>query len=245
MKTFVTGGVTAAYRIPETATKIRASVGTGAKAPSLYQQFSIYGPTRVGDPALRPEESLGFDAGIDQSLLNGRLNLSATLFHNKFSDLINFDFRRGVAGNFGPVGQYVNVARARTQGIELAADGIIVEGVLRARASYTYLDAIDETTKFKLARRPAHKGRFSLVYTPLPKLTIEPTLYLVGERFSSRNKRLKLAPYARLDMRVSYQFNDTFSAYVRAENVTDARYQEIKDYGTTGRANYVGLNATW
>ena len=245
VKAFVTGRVTAAYRIPETGTKLRASAGTGAKAPSLYQQFSIYGPIRAGDPALKPEESLGFDAGIDQSLLNGRLNLSATLFHNKIRTLIDFDFTRGVAGPFGPVGQYVNVARARTQGIELAADGIVIEGVLRARASYTYLDAIDETTKLKLARRPVHQGKFSLVYTPLAKLTIEPTLYVVGERFSSRNEKLKLAPYARFDMRVSYQFNDTFSAYVRAENLTDTRYQEVKDYGTTGRAYYVGLNATW
>ncbi len=245
VKAFLTGRVTAAYRIPETGTKLRASAGTGAKAPSLYQQFSIYGPARVGDPALKPEESLGFDAGIDQSLLNGRVNLSATLFHNRIRNLIDFDFTRGAAGNFGPVGQYVNVARARTQGVELSADGVLVEGVLRARASYTYLDAVDEKAKLKLARRPAHQGKFSLTYTPMPKLSIEPILYVVGERFSSRNEKLRLAPYARLDMRVSYQFSDAVSAYVRAENLTDARYQEVKDYGTTGRAYYVGLNATW
>lgn len=245
VKTFLTGRATAAYRIPESNTKLRASVGTGAKAPSLYQNFSIYGPGRVGDQALKPEESFGFDAGIDQQFWNGQLTISATAFRNRIRNLIDFDFNRGVIGKFGPVGQYVNVARARTQGVELAADAVIWEGYLTARASYTYLDAIDETTKLRLARRPMHQGKLSFTITPLPNLSIEPSIQLVGERFSSRNEKLKLAPYARLDTRVSYRVNDNLNVYVRAENLTNARYQEVKDYGTTGRAFYAGLNATW
>lgn len=245
VKEFLTGRATIAYRIPESGTKLRASLGTGAKAPSLFQQFSIYGPTRVGNPALKPEGSVGADIGIDQSLLNGRLTLSATLFQNRIKDLIDFDFNRGVPGPFGPLGQYVNVARARTQGLEMAADAVLVEGYLNARASYTHLDAIDETTKLKLARRPAHQGKFALVYTPMPKISIEPTLFLVGERFSSRNERLKLAPYVRLDTRVSYRISDNLNLYVRAENLTNVRYEEVKDFGTAGRSFYAGLNATW
>lgn len=245
IKAFVTGRATVAYRITETGTKLRASLGTGAKAPSLYQQFSIYGPARVGDPALKSEESTGVDAGLDQEFLSGRLNLSVTAFHNRIRNLIDFDFRRGVLGQFGPVGQYVNVARARTQGLEVAADAVLVPGFLTTRASYTYLDAIDETTKLKLARRPTHQGKLSIVLTPVPNLSIEPTLFLVGERYSSRNERQKLAPYARLDTRVSYRINDNLNVYLRAENLTNARYEEVKDYGTTGRAFYAGLNATW
>lgn len=246
VKTFLTGRATAAYRLPESGTKLRASVGTGAKAPSLFQNFSVFAPFRVGDPALRPEESIGFDAGIDQQIWNGRLTLSATVFHNRIRNLIDFDFRRGLPSPFGGFrGQYVNVARARTQGLELAADAEIIEGVFRARASYTYLDAIDETTKLRLARRPMHQGKLSFIITPLPNLSIEPTIHLVGERFSSRNETQKLSPYARLDTRVSYRVNDNLNVYVRAENLTNARYQEVKDYGTTGRAFYAGLNATW
>jgi len=29
------------------------------------------------------------------------------------------------------------------------------------------------------------------------------------------------------------------------ENVADTRYQEVLDFGTTGRALYGGFNATW
>lgn len=245
VKTFVTGRATAAYRIPESGTRLRASVGTGAKAPSLYQNFSIFGPTRNGDPALKPEESVGVDIGIDQQFLDGRLNLSATLFHNRLRNLIDFDFARGVPGLFGPQGQYINVARARTQGLELSANAVLIENYLSARASYTRLDAIDERTGLRLARRPAHQARLSLAFTPLPKLSIEPTLVVVGERYSAPRQGSRLSPYARLDMRVSYQLNDNLGFYVRAENLTDVRYQEVANYGVTGRAIYAGLNATW
>ena len=66
-QTFDTWRATVAYRIDETGTKLRASVGTGDKAATLYQRFSQY-----GDPP-SPEQSFGFDAGIDQKLFNGRV----------------------------------------------------------------------------------------------------------------------------------------------------------------------------
>jgi vitamin B12 transporter len=242
-ETFVTGRATAAYRIEETGTKLRASVGTGAKAPSLYQQFSIYGPTQNGDPELRPEH--GVDAGIDQSLLDKRVTLSATVFANRIRNLIDFDSTRGVPGMFGPTGQYINVGRARTKGVELSGAAVLWPGFATLKASYTYLDARDATTDEKLARRPVNQGRLSLALTPIDKLTVEPVLYLVGARFSSPLQQLKLAPYARLDLNLSYKIDERFTVFGRAENLTNAHYQEIATYGTTGRAFYGGVKATW
>ena len=51
-------------RSRETGTKPRASAGTGAKAPSLFQ---LYSPD-FGTSTLQPERSIGVDAGIDQML---------------------------------------------------------------------------------------------------------------------------------------------------------------------------------
>ena len=58
---------TAAYRIDELGTKLRASAGTGDKAATLYQRFSQY-----GTPNLAPERSFGFDFGVDQKLFGDR-----------------------------------------------------------------------------------------------------------------------------------------------------------------------------
>ncbi|MGO4573238.1 TonB-dependent receptor plug domain-containing protein [Microvirga sp. 2TAF3] len=238
---FGTWRATAAYEIPNSGTTLRASLGTGGKAPSLFQQFDpIY-----GTPNLSPERSIGADIGIDQRLLDDRLTLSATVFANRFRDLIDFSFDPASCPPTNPFGCYLNVARARTSGVELSADVDVIPSWLRVKAVYTHLDAFDQETHLRLARRPQDEGRIGLIVTPITGLSIEPSVVFVGTRFSSPGEQNKLAPYARLDVYADYKISDTFSMYVRAENLTDARYQDIYNYGTAGRSFYAGLRATW
>lgn len=237
---FGTWRATAAYEIPETGTKIRGSVGTGAKAPSLYQQFD----PSYGNPDLESEHSVGFDVGVDQRLLDDRLLLSATFFANRFRNLIDF----ASSSECRPdqvFGCFVNVARATTSGLELTAEVDAIPTWLRVKATYTHLDAFDRETDLRLARRPQDEGRLGLIITPLTGLSIEPSVIFVGTRYSSTGEQFKLQPYARFDVYADYRINDTFSVYARAENLTDARYQDVYDYGTAGRSFYAGLRATW
>jgi vitamin B12 transporter len=228
--TFATWRATAAYRIDETGTKLRGSVGTGGKAPTLFQ---LYSPS-FGNRNLQPERSIGFDAGFDQTLFGGRALLSVTGFHNRLQNLINWQ-----------AGTYVNVARARTYGAEVGLDAEIWQDYLRLRASYTYLIATDEQTNMRLARRPEHAGRVGLAITPTMQWTIEPSVTFVSSQYNSGGETNKLHPWARLDIATSYRFNNNVEAYARVENVTDARYEEVRDYGTAGRSFFVGLKAVW
>lgn len=236
---FPTWRATAAYRIAETGTKLRASAGTGAKAPTLYQRFSIYG-TR----SLNAEQNFGYEAGIDQDLWNGRIRFSATAFDTHYRNLIDFDF----TGN-GGIGAYFNVGRARMRGVEWSVDTILVPEIWRLRAAYTYLRARDETRGLPLLRRPRHKGLMSIVYTGLAKTEIEGRITLVGSRIDVQNdfpySRVRMAPYARLDARVAYKATDNITVFTRFENITNARYQEIRDYGTAGRSIFAGAKVTW
>lgn len=237
---FGTWRATAAYVIPDSGTKLRGSVGTGAKAPTLYQQFDPF----YGTPGLKSERSIGFDVGVDQHLLDDRLLLSATFFANRFRNLIDFA-SSDICRPDQAFGCFVNVDRARTTGIELSADVDVIPSWLRVKATYTHLEAFDEETDLRLARRPRDEGRLGLVVTPVAGLSIEPSVVFVGARYSSAGERNKLQPYARLDVYADYRINDTFSVYARAENLTDARYQEVYNYGTAGRSFYAGLRATW
>jgi vitamin B12 transporter len=238
-RVFNTWRATAAYRITETGTKLRASIGTGGKAPTLYQ---LYAPL-YGIATLRPERSFGYDIGIDQSLFNGRAKVSVTAFRNEIKDLIDFDFTACPPAN--PFGCFLNVKRAETQGVEVAGEATLWQDYLTARATYTFMRAVDDSTGLRLARRPDHSGKVALAITPTTKWTIEPSVTLMGKRFSSANQRLRLAPYARFDILTSYRLTDKVDVYLRAENLTNARYQEVYDYGTTGRAVYAGMKATW
>jgi vitamin B12 transporter len=236
---FSTWRATAAYRIAETGTVLRASAGTGAKAPTLFQRFA-----NVGTPDLRPEFSTGFDAGIDQLLLDGRVRLSLTVFKNSIRNLIQFNSSAACLA-FTATRCYFNVDRARTSGLEASARVGLIDGLLSATATYTYLHAKDAATNQTLQRRPQHSGRVALQWTPLPMLLIEPSLTFVSERFSRSNERDRLSPFARFDLASSYAFNDTWKATLRFENITNAKYQDVYNFGTTGRAIYGGLTATW
>ncbi len=234
--TFLTWRTTAAYRILETGTKLRTSIGTGGKAPTLFQRYApIYGTA-----SLRPEHSFGGDLGIDQSLLDGRIKLSATLFYNKFQDLISFATIPGC-----PAGCYQNVARAETSGLELEGSAVLWADYVTLKGAYTFLRAKDLATGRTLARRPESVGKLGLAVTPIENLTIEPSMTLVSKRFSGNNQTQPLKPYARFDMHVNYKINQSYDVYVRGENLNNARYQEVANYGTTGRAVYAGMKATW
>lgn len=236
---FATWRATIAYRIPEIDTKLRASAGTGGKAPTLFQ---LYSPL-FGSPNLQSERSSGYDVGLDQNFFNGRASLSLTAFYNRFQNMIQFGGPVGCAA--GQTGCYFNTARAETSGIEAEGRASLIEGVLALSAAYTNLHSKDLLTGKTLARRPAHIGRVAISINPVPEWLIEPRLVLVSKRFSGANETQRLAPYARFDIYTQYRFNETWKAYARAENVTNARYEEVFNYGTTGRAFYAGWTATW
>lgn len=239
---FETWRATAAYNIFETGTKLRASAGTGAKAPTLFQLYS----QANGTPSLSPETSFGYDAGIDQSLFNGRVVLSVTGFANDYSNLINFVSYTPTACALGQTtGCYNNVARAETSGLEVGATIDVLPGLVKFNAAYTYLHAVDLTTGLTLARRPQNLARFALTITPNDRWLIEPRITTVSKRYSNANEVGVVDAYTRVDLYSEYRLDANWKVFARGENILNERYQEVLNFGTTGPALYAGFNATW
>lgn len=98
----------ASYFISRTGTKIRTHVGNGYRVPSLYERFGTFFFSGLffpqGNPALRPERSLGVDAGIERYFAAPRVKASATYFYTKIKDEITYlptdDFGAPVYYNF-------------------------------------------------------------------------------------------------------------------------------------------------
>jgi outer membrane receptor protein involved in Fe transport len=143
-----TGDGSAAYFIRSSNTKLRAHVGRGYRAPSLYERFgagwdSFYGYSTYGDPLLKPEHSLAFDAGVDQAFLNGRVRASAAYFYARLDEVISF----GELGPNDPYGRsygYFNTPGGLSRGVEMSAKASLVRG-LNFSAAYTYVNAIETT----------------------------------------------------------------------------------------------------
>ncbi len=139
-----TGDGSLAYFIESTGTKLRAHVGNGYRAPSLYERFGagFFGGnfTAYGDPRLMPERSLGMDAGVDQTLLGGRVRLSATWFYTRLQNIISFGSLPPGDPFNRPFGGYLNIAGGLARGAELSAQ-VSPTRSTDIFASYTYTNA--------------------------------------------------------------------------------------------------------
>ena len=54
-----------------------------------------------------------------------------------------------------------------------------------------------------------------------------------------------LDDFTTVDLLVSHPVRDNATAYLRLENVLDEDYQWVSGYGTSGRAVYAGLRASF
>jgi iron complex outermembrane receptor protein len=139
-----TGDGSAAYLFRSTNTKLRAHVGNGYRAPSLFERFgaSFFGGdfTPLGDPRLKPERSIAVDGGIDQTFLRGRARVSATYFYTRLQNIIDFG-SLPPTDPFGRIfGGYLNLGGGLARGVELSAD-ISPTRSTSLFASYTYTNA--------------------------------------------------------------------------------------------------------
>ncbi|MDX2265798.1 MAG: TonB-dependent receptor [Hyphomicrobiales bacterium] len=229
---------TGAWRFMDGA-KLRASYGTAAKAPTLSQRFANSALT-VGNPDLAVEKSTGFDAGVDQSLLSGKLTLSATYFQNEITDLIEFFDADGFG--VGARGTFENIRAAETSGWEFAA-GVVPASWLRLDASYTYLDAVDAETGAPLQRRPEHTASVRATFTPTEAFKLTASALYVGERFNNADRANPLDDYVRVDLNAAYAFTPNAELFMFVENLGGADYEEIQNFNTADRSVFAGLRA--
>lgn len=230
--------VTQAFVFDKIGTTIKGSIGTGFRAPSLYELYAppFFGMP-VGNPNLDPEESIGWDVGAEQSLFNDRITLGVTYFHNEFDDLIDYDFVLG----------YVNVDDAETWGIESFIEVIPFKD-LSARVMYTYTHTEDDEG-LPLLRRPLHKAGLNVRYRFLDdRGTANLDLLYVGERDdvnASVGSRVEVDDYVVVNLSGSFNVHKYVEVFARIENLFDQDYQEIFGYGTPGISAYGGVKLTF
>ena len=235
----------AAYSLNHGSTILRASFSQGFKAPTLYQLYSAY-----GNPALTPETSNGWDAGIEQKLWNGKADLEATYFQRRTHDQIGFfDCFSNTAPLCAtePYGFYANIARTEAQGVEVQGSLRPIDG-LNLSANYTYTDAQDRspgsaTFGDQLARRPRNAANAEADYLWPIKLTTTVAVRYSGASFDDAANSIRLKSYTLVDLRASYPLPHGLELYGRIENLFDQHYETAYQYGSLGRGGFVGVRA--
>ena len=222
--------------LPVTETKLKASYGTGFKAPTLsqlYQDFPAF--NFFANPNLKPEQSTGYDAGFEQPLFDDRIRLGATYFHNSITDLINSNVT---------FTSYANVGLATTEGTESFVTAHLTDR-LSLRADYTFTRAVDATTGLQLLRRPKEKWSATAVWTPLDPLTVSATLLRVSDwRDVSRDGMTSglVAPgYTVVNLRADYAVSGQVKLFGRVDNLFNRHYQNPTGFLAPGLGVFGGI----
>jgi vitamin B12 transporter len=232
--TQATWRLAAAYHIAPTDTTLRASYGTAWQTPSLYER---YDPC-YGRADLKPEKSKGWDVGVDQDFWAGAMTASATYFQTSTDDQINWQFAPPVSPGCAG-GAYVNIDKTRVQGMEVSMSARPLPTV-DASLSYTWQNAVDDTTGLHLPRVPMHQATAAVGWRFVPE-----ALATVSLRYRDSTENAfsgaKSDDFWTADLALRYALTDTVSLHGRVENLFDQSYEEEVGYGTPDRSAYAGL----
>jgi vitamin B12 transporter len=230
----VTWRIAPTYTVPYCGARLKASAGTGFKAPSLFQLYYPYG----GNEDLDAETSQSYDLGFEQDLFDNAVTVSASWFYNDIENYINwyddgdYDYDDGDG--------YANIEALTTQGVETSVDWYPHE-IVSFSLSYTYTDSEDEDGEPK-ARIPLHQGSFAVNLYPLDEAQLTTSVLYVGEREDTSET---LDAYTLVNLSGSYQVCDYAKLFARIENLFDEDYEEVAGYGTAGLSAYAGVKVTF
>ena len=154
LEDFTSYRATVAYLLPDLGTRVHGSYGTGVQRPTPTEQFGFVPGTFVGNPDLKPEESTGWDVGVEQALFSDRLVVDVTYF--------NADLENEIISTFDTDQLSFSVDNADgesdRQGVEVSLSASPLDN-LNITASYTFTDAEDPDGEEEV-RRARHIASF-------------------------------------------------------------------------------------
>jgi len=213
--------------------KLRATWGTGFRAPSLYEIAYNDGPWASPPAAgtgLDAEESEGYDLGVSWFGGNG-LYLEAVYFDQRIDKEIFFDLA-SYSGYLQDRGE------SKSTGVELIGELAMAWG-FSAKANYTYNDT-ETAGGDQRYYRPKHLANLGLDWVGLAE-----RLHLgIAARLSRDavdTTGAEVDDYGVVSLYSSFTVLQGLDVYARVENLLDEDYQEAPPYNTSGAAAYAGV----
>ncbi|MCB1510155.1 MAG: TonB-dependent receptor [Hyphomicrobiaceae bacterium] len=232
---FTTWRTSISVPVPEVGIRPHASVGTSVALPGMFEQFGSILGTFTGNPNLVPEESFGWDAGVEFTLPGGKTKIDFTYFHANLKNEI-----RGFGNTLSNL-----QGESQRQGIEIALKSQLTTW-LYFGASYTFLDAEEPSGKQEI-RRPRHSGKASVT----AKFHEGRGTFHLAALYNGRMKDdnfgtfpatvVTLNDYVLVNAAVSYKVHSNVEVFARVQNLLNQNYQEISGYNTPGIAAYAGV----
>jgi vitamin B12 transporter len=233
----VTYRVAPEYLFGDSGTKIKASLGTGFKAPTLTEMFQSFPAFDFfANPNLKPETDLGWDAGFEQTLLENSVRFGITYFHINIKNLIDTS----------PDGTTdANIGRAVTDGVESFIAYQPMK-TLTLRLDYTFTQATDEIAHLTLLRRPKNKESLVTAWQATDRLQLAATLLSVSSWVDGNRDfsipRLNASPYTTVDVAGNYRVTEHWALTARISNLLNRHYQNPNGFDQPTFGAFAGIN---
>jgi iron complex outermembrane recepter protein len=224
---------------PYEKTTLRTSVGTAFRPPTLYEMYSASitsASLTEGNPDLKPEKTLSWNAGIQQTLWKGG-KVEATYFENYITDLIqNVAYGMEPGGTGRTLNKQQNVGKAQNRGVEIGITQKFDQW-LNLFANYTFM----KTRITNNDANPALVGKEMIMaprdmfnvggdatYGPL---TFSLTGSYVGKRYNAdlNNDTVNHVygsydPYFIANTKISYEFTKYSALSLSVDNILNKNY---------------------
>ena len=217
------------------------SYAEGIAQPTFFDLYGFFPNNFVGNPALTPERSRGFELSL--RFRRQRLAGALTVYRQRLDDEI--------VDVFDPetfLSSTENRDRSsRRSGVELEL-GWRPLPALRVTASYAYLKATqpgsDSDSRLEELRRPKHSGAIA-ADGALGRWSLGASLAFSGSRLDREEifpfGLVSLRSYWLASARLAYNLSPALQVHARASNLFGARHEESAGYRTEGRGLFVGI----
>lgn len=236
--------VGAGYRVTDT-TRLRAAGGTGVKNPGFFELYGFIDGRFIGNAALRPEKSTGWEAGIDQQL-GDRASVAVTYFDSELDGEI---FTTFPPPNF--IATPANrTTESRQRGVEVSMNAQLAEQ-WSLDAAYSYLKARENGVEE--VRRPKHIASAALTWQA-PNDAASATLVVRHNGatpdvafidVSFEPVRVELDDYTLVNFNTRVKLADSLAAFARVENLLGEEYEQVFSFVSPGRSAVIGIEATF
>ena len=215
--------------------RVNASYGTSFRAPTFNE---LYYPG-YGLPTNRPEEGRNREIGVHFE--QGGTALGAVTYRTKLTDLLVNTAPCPLPGfRFG--GAY-NVNKATLEGLSLSARQQLGNSFTLSASADLHNPQDDASGKL-LVRRAKRHANVALDYTA-GSLTAGAEWQVSSYRFDDTANRNRLGGYGLLNLYAAWEFDRSWTATLRGNNVSDKHYELARNYATAGSTVYAGLRYSY
>ncbi|WP_088329478.1 TonB-dependent receptor [Lacimicrobium sp. SS2-24] len=203
--------------------KLYISVGKAIKNPTFLELFGYFPGSFVGNPDLKPEQSVSMEVGAEIQLTED-WQLSGAWYSARLKDEIS---------NSADFTSSINLADdSERQGVELEITGNWQQW--QFSGAYSYLDSQQPDFSGELKpelRRARHSGHITARYryASIP-LSLYAKASYQGTQLDTNFltfSRIRLPAYTLLDLTLNYELSPDWSLALRAENLLDHDHEDV------------------